>query len=40
MTNNDTEPKPRTLTLIKDPNGVIEGHGLDVEGGEDGFLVS
>ena len=27
------------LTLTQDTNCIIKGHGLDVEGGEDGFLV-
>ena len=27
------------LTLTEDPDGVVERHGLDVEGGEDGLLV-
>ena len=25
--------------MTQHPDGVIEGHGLDVEGGEDGLLV-
>ena len=31
----DREPVP----LVDRANGVVEGHGLDVEGGEDGLLV-
>ena len=27
------------LTLAENPYGVVEGHGLDVERGEDGLLV-
>ena len=32
--------KPREgLTLVEDSDGVIEGHGLDVERSKDGLLV-
>ena len=37
---NCKKPGPiRVLTLAENPDGVVEGHGLDVERGEDGLLV-